>query len=99
MLRCSWCMKKLSEDKECFGLSVKFKDNVDFSEEGKITQIFLTSRNTSVPLIVVAKGSEASKQGHDGIFALCSEKCGEKMQNTLRNELDLFRQDSQIVRL
>lgn len=100
MLRCSWCMKGLHEGRECFGLSVNFREGINFTEEeGKIIQVFLKSRNTSVPFIVVAKGSEARKKGHDGIFALCSEKCGEKMKNAIKNELDLFEQDNKMVRL
>jgi hypothetical protein len=90
-LRCSWCMKNIKEDKPCFGLNVKFKEGADMKEdEGKIISLYLTSRNTSVPLIVVANGSEAKKQGIDGIFAICSEKCGTKMKSALAKEIDLF---------
>lgn len=90
-LRCSWCMKNIKEDKPCFGLNVKFKEGIDINEdEGKIISLHLTSRNTSVPFIVVAIGSEAKQQGIDGIFAICSEKCGTKMKTTLDKEIDLF---------
>lgn len=91
MLRCAWCMKKIGEDKPCFGLSVKFNKDVDLSENaGRIIPIYLSSRKTSVPLIVVANDSEAKKSGQDGIFAICSEKCGEKMRMAVANELELF---------
>ncbi|TVX96243.1 hypothetical protein [Cohnella terricola] len=92
MLRCSWCMKKIKENNECLGLGVKFKNEVAFKQaQGTIQSIFLASRNTSVPLIIVADNSEAKKQGQDGIFALCSEKCGVQMKKTLTDETNLFK--------
>jgi hypothetical protein len=100
MLRCSWCMKKIKDDRECFGLSVKFVEGVDFKkEEGTITSVFLLSRNTSVPMIVVAEDSEAKKQGQDGIFVLCSDKCGLKMKKTINEEFNWFKPDAEIVNL
>jgi hypothetical protein len=100
MLRCSWCMKKINEDKECFGLSVKFVKGVNLKQdEGTIKSIFLTTRNTSVPMIVVAEDSEAKKQGQDGIFVLCSDKCGVKMKKTLNEEINLFEPDGEILNL
>jgi hypothetical protein len=91
MLRCAWCMKKIGENKPCYGLNVKFTKGVELNEnKGEIIQVFLASRNTSVPLIVVADDSEAKKEGHDGIFSICSEKCGVKMKKTVNEELQLF---------
>ncbi|WP_239454236.1 hypothetical protein [Bacillus suaedaesalsae] len=81
-------MKKIKDDKPVFGLSVKFADGIDYTEsEGTIIQVGLRTRNTSVPMIVTAKGSDAKNEGTDGIFALCSEKCGTKMKSTLTKEL------------
>ena len=91
MLRCAWCMKKIGEEKSCFGLSVKFTKGLDLNENaGRIISVYLSSRKTSVPLIVVANDSEAKKSGQDGIFAICSDKCGEKMKIAVANELELF---------
>jgi hypothetical protein len=50
-------------------------------------------------MIVVAEGSDAKKQGQDGIFALCSDKCGLKMKKTLNEELSWFEPDGEIVNL
>ena len=62
MLRCACCMKKILDSKPLFGLSVQFADGVDYTEsEGTIIHIGLTTRNTSVPLIVTARGSEAKE--------------------------------------
>jgi hypothetical protein len=100
MLRCSLCMKKINEDKECFGLSVKFVKGVNLKQdEGTIKSIYLTTRNTSVPMIVVAEDSEAKKQGQDGIFVLCSDKCGVKMKKTINEEINLFEPDGEILNL
>ena len=92
MLRCAWCMKKINNNKPVFGLSVKFVEGIDYTEsEGKIIQIGHRTRNTSVPMIVTARESEAKLQGTDGIFALCSEKCGTKMKDSLTKELEIFK--------
>lgn len=98
MLRCAWCMKKISNNKPVFGLSVKFAEGIDYTEsEGKIIQIDLLTRNTSVPMIVTARESEAKLQGTDGIFALCSEKCGMKMKDTLTKKLAMFKEFKDIA--
>jgi hypothetical protein len=84
-------MKKIKDNKPVFGLSVKFAEGVDYSDsEGTIIQIGLNTRNTSVPMIVTTRDSEAKNQGADGIFALCSEKCGEKMKETVTKEITMF---------
>ncbi len=71
MLRCAWCMKKIKENDQVFGLSVKFAEGVDYSgSEGRMIHIPLSTRNTSVPMVVTTKESEAKTQGTDGIFAL-----------------------------
>ncbi|WP_129692419.1 hypothetical protein [Gottfriedia acidiceleris] len=92
MLRCSWCMKKIRDDKPVFAVSVKFVDEEYTASEGKIIQIGLRTRNTSVPMIVTGKDSEAKLSGTDGIFALCSEKCVKKMKETLSHELEVFKE-------
>lgn len=100
MLRCSWCMKKIKEDKPCYGLNVKFASGVEFGEkDGRITSLYLNTRKTSVPLIVVADDSEAKRNGQDGIFAICSENCAIKMKETVTKELELFSGESTMVRL
>ena len=92
-MRCAWCMKKFKEGKEVFGLNVTFAEGIDFSrEEGLITQLHLASRNTSVPMIVVANGSEAKSEGIDGIFPVCSQKCGDKMKEAIAQEIAMFKE-------
>ncbi|WP_426451597.1 hypothetical protein ACP26L_05830 [Paenibacillus sp. S-38] len=93
-------MKKIGEDKPCYGLGVKFALGVDFEQkDGRIISLYLKTRNTSVPLIVVADDSEAKRNGQDGIFALCSENCAAKMKEIVARELELFSGESSRVRL
>ncbi|MFB4168296.1 hypothetical protein [Virgibacillus sp. JSM 102003] len=91
MFRCAWCMKKIADDQPLHALNVKFADGIDYSDqEGEIVQVYLTSRGTSVPMIVATADSEAKENGGDGLFALCSETCSEKMQTTLAKEINTF---------
>ncbi|MGF7036576.1 hypothetical protein J2T17_007650 [Paenibacillus mucilaginosus] len=93
-------MKKIREDKPCYGLSVKFAPGVDFDHsDGRIISLYLKTRKTSVPLIVVADDSEAKRNGQDGIFALCSENCANKMKEIVTKELEFFSGESSMVRL
>ena len=93
MLRCAWCMKKISNDKPVYAIGVKFVKGEEYTaSEGRIIQISLRTRNTSVPMIVTGKESEAKLQGTDGVFALCSEKCKKKMKETLSLELEVFQE-------
>lgn len=88
-------MRLIKEDKPCYGLNVKFKEEFEIADDdGRIMSIYLATRNTKVPFIVVAKNSEAKREGIDGIFAICSEKCGMKMKETINKELSLFTGDS-----
>lgn len=85
-------MKKIKDNKQVFALNATFAEGIDYSEkEGMITQIYINSRKTSVPMIVTAKGSEAKLQGIDAVFPVCSQKCGEKMRESLALELATFK--------
>ncbi|WP_461176878.1 hypothetical protein [Virgibacillus ainsalahensis] len=85
-------MKKIAEDQPLYAINVKFAEGIDYSEkEGEIIQIYLNSRHTSVPMIVTTSDSEAKKHGQDGLFAICSGKCGEKMKTTLSKEIETFK--------
>ncbi|WP_235846516.1 hypothetical protein [Neobacillus drentensis] len=84
-------MKKIKEEKQVYSLSVKFAEGKEISDEdGRITHIRLESRNTSVPMIVTGRNSEAKLKGIDGVFPFCSEKCGKKMKDIVSRELATF---------
>jgi len=43
-------------------------------------------------MIVTTADSEAKKDGSDAKFALCSEKCGKKMKETLNREITTIKE-------
>ncbi|WP_100009886.1 hypothetical protein [Lentibacillus sediminis] len=92
MFRCAWCMRKIAENQPLYAINVKFAEGIDNSDrEGEIVQIYLSSRKTSVPMIVTTADSEAKKNGQDGLFTLCSRECGDKMKKSLEKEMDTFK--------
>jgi hypothetical protein len=40
-------------------------------------------------MMVTAQDSEAKKEGRDGMFLVCSEKCGKKLKKVLEKEISL----------
>jgi hypothetical protein len=100
MFRCSWCMKKFKDGKPVYGLNVKFVEGKKiFDPDGRIVHIHLDSRNTSVPMVVPGDNSEADKQGVDGVFSICSEKCGDKMKEALSKEIGTIQTVSKSIKL
>jgi hypothetical protein len=84
-------MKKIDDNQPLYAISVKFAEGIDFSKnEGEIIQVYLSSRGTSIPMVVTTADSEAKKHGQDGLFTTCSQKCGEKMKASLAKELKTF---------
>lgn len=97
MLSCAWCMKKIKEDGPVYGLSITFTEGNDFSDRaGTITQVELETRHTSVPMVVAGSGSDAKRDGVDGIFAVCSSTCGKKMRDTLAKEKSIIKEVEEI---
>lgn len=92
MFKCAWCMKKIGDDEPLHAIDVKFSEGIDYSDkEGEIVQVYLNSRQTSVPMIVTTADSEAKKKGQDGLFTVCCRECGEKMKTALEKEIDMFK--------
>jgi hypothetical protein len=93
-------MKKFKDRKSVYGLNVKFVEGKKISEtDGRIIHIHLESRNTSVPMLVPGINSESDRQGIDGIFPICSEKCGAKMQEALSKEIGTIQTVSKSIKL
>ena len=88
--RCAWCQSQITDHMEVFGLGAKLKSNVDLSEyEGHCIELDLASEDKSVYMMVAAQDSEAKNDGKDGMFLVCSEKCGKKLKNVLKKEISL----------
>ena len=88
--RCVWCRSHISDDMEVFGCGAKLKPHVDLSEyENHCIQIGMVSEEKPVYMMVTAKGSEAKKDGKDGMFLVCSKSCGEKLKSALEKEISL----------
>jgi len=87
---CAWCHGYISDDMEVFGAGAKLKPNVDLSEyESHCIQIGLISEERPIYMMVTAQGSDAKKDGKDGMFLFCSEECGEKLKDVLEKEISL----------
>jgi hypothetical protein len=85
--RCAWCHSRIYEDMEIFGFGAKLKPDVDLSEyESHCVEIGLVSKKRSVYMMVTAQGSEAKREGKDGMFLVCSKACGQKLKNALEKE-------------
>lgn len=89
---CAWCLKKIEEGKPVISLIVELVDSIDLSEsKGKIIQVDLLTRNTSIPMIVPGSDSVAKRLGTDGIFVLCSEECADNLEDTISREVSIFK--------
>ena len=88
--QCAWCQNHISDDTEVLGVGAKLNPDVDLSEyESHCIQISLVSEEKPVYMMVTAQGSEAKKEGKDGLFLLCSEAWGEKLKNVLAKEISI----------
>ena len=88
--KCAWCHSKINDHSEVLGLGAKLNPNVDLSDyESHCIQIGLVSKERPVYMMVTAQGSEARDNGNDGMFLICSEKCGKKLKGVLEKEISL----------
>ena len=88
--RCAWCKSPIYEDMEVFGFGAKLRPDVDVSEyESHCIEIVLISEQKPVYMLVTAQGSEAKSEGKDGMFLVCSKRCGQKLKDVLEKEISL----------
>lgn len=86
--RCAWCAKKMPDDAEVFGISVRLRREA-FREvdPGTIQPLFLGLAGKTVAMMVVTDDSPAKQHGKDAMFQLCSEACASALQTALREEM------------
>ena len=88
--QCAVCRSNINELTEVFGLGVKLKPEADLSEfESHCVEIDLVSEETPVYMMVTKQGSEAKKDGKDGMLLVCSLSCGKKLKNVLEKEISV----------
>ena len=88
--QCAACRGNINELTEVLGLGVKIKPEADLSEfESHCVEIDLVSEEKPVYMMVTKQGSEAKKDGKDGMFLVCSLSCGKKLKNVLEKEISL----------
>ena len=88
--QCAWCANPINDHMEVFGFGAQFQPSVDLSEfESHCIQIDLVSEEKPVYMMVTVHGSEAKNKGNDGMFLVCSEKCGQKLKRVLEKEVAL----------
>lgn len=86
--RCAWCARKIPDDVEVFGISVRLRQEA-FQEvdPGTIQPLFLGLAGKTVAMMVVTDDSPAKRDGKDAMFQLCSEDCAKALQTALREEM------------
>ena len=90
LTQCAWCQGKIDDHMVVFGVGIKFKPDLDLSQyESHCIQIDVLSEEEPVYMMVTTEGSDAKKDGNDGMFLVCSEKCGLKLKNVLEKEISM----------
>jgi hypothetical protein len=85
---CAWCQGTIQEFEDVIDLGAKLKADIDLSEyESHCIELDLVSEKKSVYMLVTASDSEAKKNGDDGMFLLCSERCGKNLKDILEKEV------------
>ena len=88
--KCAWCQEKINDDMEVFCLGAKLKPDIDLSEyQSHCIEIELATGKKQACMMVTAKDSQARKEGNDGMFMVCSEKCGQDLKEGLQKEIEL----------
>ena len=92
--KCGWCNSRIYDNTEVFSLGARLRSGVDLSEyQSHCIEIALVSREKTLNMMVTVEGSEAKKDNMDAMFMVCSEECGSKLKNALKEEIsigDLF---------
>lgn len=82
---CCWCGLKIRNNQERFSLGGMKRPEVDISKyEGGIMPINIYTLNKIIWVIVPTLDSDAHKEGYDFIFTLCSEECGDQLEEVLK---------------
>ena len=96
--QCAWCQEKISDEMEVFCVGAKLKPDVDLSGyQSHCIEIEMSTEKKQACMMVTAADSQASKEGNDGLFMVCSEKCGQDLKEGLHKEIELGRLFDSVV--
>ena len=92
---CCWCRKDISENTPVYGLTAKFRKDVEtppVEDERYVIDIYVhesidSADYKSVWTIITAKNSGAKIAGNDIVFMLCSEECGHELREILQADI------------
>lgn len=85
--KCTWCQEYLGDHSDAFGVGVKLRPANHLSDyETHCIEILLEAEEKPVCMLVTPEGSEAKNDGHDGMFLVCSESCGDKLKAAVTKE-------------
>lgn len=88
--RCTWCRKYIDETAEVFGLGIVLRPGADLSQyQSHCIELELLSESKSVHMLVTQAGSQAGKEGKDGMFMVCSQECADQLKKTLEEDVSL----------
>ena len=89
LARCAWCLRRVPEDQEVFGISLRLHSEAFLEvKPGTVQPLYLPEEERAVPLMVVADNSPAKKEGKDAMLQVCSDACGRALQAALRRALE-----------
>ena len=87
---CCWCGLKIKNDEPVYSLGCKKRPEVDLSKyEDNVMSVKILTAGKTVWSFVPPPGSDARKDGHDFMFALCSENCGRQLKAALEKEKEI----------
>ena len=85
---CGWCGKAIGEDDPVGAVGAGVHKGIDLSlVEGKVIQLAFTASGKTVPAGVAAFDSDAKAEGKDVVFMVCSDACGQQVQEAFADEL------------
>ena len=88
--KCTWCRDQINEDSEITCVGAMLKPANDLSEyQSHCIELDLGAEKKQVCMMVTAKGSEAQNAGNDGLFMVCSDKCGRQLKQALKKDAAL----------
>ena len=88
--RCAWCRRRIGKNTPVFVVWAKARPGMlGKDQEGTGLAMFLVKAKRTVYGIVPRSDSPAKKDGKDLLFQVCSDCCGQALQQAFQDELDM----------